>query len=44
MNLDSNDNGIYGDNGDAGAGIAPDRQAPAAQLTGAFVIKYNVIF
>ena len=36
MNLDSNDNGIFGDDG--------DRQAPAAQLTGAFMLKYNVIF
>lgn len=36
MNLDENDNGIYGDPG--------DRQAPAAQLTGAFLLKYNVIF
>jgi len=36
MNLDSNDNGIFGDDG--------DRQAPAAQLTGAFMLKYNMIF
>lgn len=36
MNLDSNDNGIYGDDG--------DRQAPAAQLTGAFLLKYSFIF
>lgn len=36
MNLDTNDNGIYGDDG--------DRQAPAAQLTGAFMLKYSVIF
>lgn len=36
MNLDSNENGIYGDTG--------DRQAPAAQLTGAFMLKYSVIF
>ena len=36
MNLDSNDNGIYGDDG--------DRQAPAAQLTGAFMLKYSKIF
>lgn len=36
MNLDTNDNGIYGDTG--------DRQAPATQLTGAFMLKYSVIF
>ena len=36
MNLDSNDNGIYGDDG--------DRQAPAAQITGAFMLKYSKIF
>ena len=36
MNLDSNDNGIYGDDG--------DRQAPATQLTGAFMLKYSKIF
>ncbi len=36
MNLDANDNGIYGDDG--------DRQAPAAQLTGAFMLKYSKIF
>lgn len=36
MNLDSNDNGIYGDDG--------DKQAPAAQITGAFMLKYSKIF
>lgn len=36
MNLDENDNGIYGDTG--------DRQAPATQLTGAFMLKYSMIF
>ena len=36
MNLDANENGIYGDTG--------DRQAPATQLTGAFLIKYSKIF
>ncbi|TNE62122.1 MAG: DUF3078 domain-containing protein [Bacteroidetes bacterium] len=36
MNLDSNDNGVYGDSG--------DKQAPAAQLTGAFLLKYSKIF
>lgn len=36
MNLDENDNGIYGDPG--------DRQAPATQLTGAFMLKYSKIF
>lgn len=36
MNLDSNDNGIYGDPG--------DKQAPAAQMTGAFMLKYSKIF
>jgi hypothetical protein len=36
MNLDTNDNNIYGDTG--------DRQAPAAQLTGAFMLKYSKIF
>ncbi len=44
MNLDSNDNGIYGDSGDANLGIPADKQAPAAQLTGAFMLKYSVIF
>lgn len=36
MNLDTNDNGLYGDPG--------DRQAPATQLTGAFLLKYSKIF
>ncbi|MEZ4921178.1 MAG: DUF3078 domain-containing protein [Saprospiraceae bacterium] len=36
MNIDTNDNGVYGDAG--------DKQAPAAQMTGAFLLKYNVIF
>lgn len=36
MNLDSNDNGIYGDTG--------DKQTPAAQITGAFMLKYSKIF
>ena len=36
MNIDSNENNVYGDAG--------DKQAPAAQLTGAFLLKYNVIF
>lgn len=36
MNIDANKNRIYGDDG--------DRQAPAAQLTGAFMLKYSKIF
>ncbi|MBK8554488.1 MAG: DUF3078 domain-containing protein [Lewinellaceae bacterium] len=36
MNIDTNDNGVYGDAG--------DKQAPATQLTGAFLLKYNKIF
>ncbi|MCS6930384.1 MAG: DUF3078 domain-containing protein [Saprospiraceae bacterium] len=36
MIIDANENRIYGDDG--------DRQAPATQLTGAFMLKYNVIF
>ncbi|MEQ1745893.1 MAG: DUF3078 domain-containing protein [Saprospiraceae bacterium] len=36
MNLDTNDNGIYGE--------AADRQAPAAQVTTAFMLKYSMIF
>jgi len=44
MSLDSNENGIYGDPGDANLNIPADRQAPAAQLTGAFMLKYSVIF
>jgi hypothetical protein len=36
MNIDSNNNNIYGDTG--------DRQAPATQLTGAFLLKYSKIF
>lgn len=36
MIIDANKNGIYGDDG--------DRLAPATQLTGAFMLKYNVIF
>ena len=36
MNIDANNNNIYGDAG--------DRQAPATQLTGAFLLKYSKIF
>ena len=36
MNIDANENKIYGDAG--------DRQAPATQLTGAFLLKYSKIF
>jgi hypothetical protein len=36
MNIDVNKNNIYGDAG--------DRQAPATQLTGAFLLKYSKIF
>jgi hypothetical protein len=36
MNIDENNNHIFGDAG--------DRQAPAAQMTGAFLLKYNKIF
>ncbi len=36
MNIDENDNGIYGDPG--------DKQAPAIELTCAFLLIYSLIF